>query len=161
MRGATFVAACVLAVCGTASAQDFAPVGSFDNVRQSLATGEAHCYGYSLELWQYKGRMLGMLDRHAGLCGDPPCEALTDVSHDPKTGALTFSALGMSFNGRLRQNDVVGVLGGQRVRLGRSKDFPMDAERDRSVDAWCEFWRGVPRCRGITALCTSLGARKP
>jgi hypothetical protein len=33
------------------AAQDFTPLGAFDNVRVSSATGEGHCYGYSLELW--------------------------------------------------------------------------------------------------------------
>jgi len=143
------------------AAQDFTPLGAFDNVRVSSATGEAHCYGYSLELWRHRGTIIGLLDRHNGLCGDPPCEALANVSHDPRSGRLDFSALSVTFVGTLRRDDVVGTLDGKRIRLVRDKDQPpIDSDRDESLDAWCDFWRGVRRCRGVDDLCRSLSSEQ-
>ncbi|HJR60904.1 MAG TPA: hypothetical protein VJ813_15950 [Vicinamibacterales bacterium] len=152
------LAFCALTVSGSAPTQDFTVVGSFDNVRQS-SSEDPHCYGWSLELWRYQGRVLGLLDRHQALCGDPPCQALTDVSHDPKTGRLTFSAFGMRFTGTLSRNEVTGRLGDERLNLKRKEDF-VDARSNRSLDAWCDFWRGVSRCKGVAELCTALGAAK-
>ena len=101
------------------AAQGFTPLGTFDDVRVSSATGEPHCYGYSLELWRHRGTIIGLLDRHSGLCGDPPCEALANVSHDPGSGRLDFSALSVTFVGTLRRDEVVGTLDGKRIRLVR------------------------------------------
>ena len=156
MRCTTLLALCALIVPASASAQDFTAVASFDNVRGSSS---GHCYGWSLALWRYKGRLLGLLDRHQGLCGDPPCRTLADVSHDAKTGRLTFSAFGMPFNGTLRRNEVIGKLGDERLRLKRRTDR-MDARSDQTLDAWCDFWRTVPRCKGVAELCSSLRAAK-
>ena len=155
-----FVAwALALMVHSAAAGQDFTAVGFFDNVRESRGE-EPHCYGYSLELWRYKGQILGLLDRHNGLCGDPPCEALANVSHDPGTGRISFSALGIAFVGTLRRDDVIGTIDGKRVRLKRDRQDLLDSTRDNSLDAWCRFWRGVPRCSGVDGLCSSLGSPK-
>jgi hypothetical protein len=137
------------------SAQEFTPIGSFDNVQQSTSE-EPHWYGWSLELWRYKDRVLGLLDHHEGLCGDPPCRALTDVSHDSKSGRLTFSAFEIRFMGTLTRNEVVGTLGTERLHLKRNNDRT-DARSDRRLDEWCEFWRGVPRCKGVAELCRAVG----
>lgn len=137
------------------SAQDLRSVGSFHNIRQSSGE-ESHCYGWSLELWQFEGRVVGLLDHHEGLCGDPPCQAVKDASLDPKTGRLSFSAFGMPFSGTLRRNEVRGALGRERLRLKRTDD-PMDAASDKTIDAWCGFWRTVPRCTGVAEVCASLG----
>jgi hypothetical protein len=159
MRVPGLVAGCALMVCTSARAQDFTAIGSFDNVRASRSE-DPHCYGYSLELWRYQGRILGLMDRHAGLCGDPPCEVLADVSHDPRTGRLSFSALGVAFVGLLRRDDVIGTIDGKRVRLARNKEDAGDSAWDTSLDAWCQMWRGVSRCRGVDALCSALGSAK-
>ena len=71
-------------------AQEIKPLGSYDYVRSS--DGGDHCYGYSLQLWQYRDQLLGLLDIHEGLCGDPPCGVLQYVFHDVKTGHLVPSA---------------------------------------------------------------------
>jgi hypothetical protein len=144
------------------SAEDFRSIGSFANVRASRSE-DPHCYGYSLELWRHDGQIVGLLDHHNGLCGDPPCEALRDVTHDRRTGRLTFSALDQKFVGTLRRDDVVGTLNGDRVRLARDRDWPMDGKADESFANWCEFWRGVRRCRGVDQVCSAQeqpGARR-
>ena len=141
---------------GSNSAEEFGPVGSFGNVYSS--TGE-HCSGYSLELWRHNGRIIGLFDRHEGLCGDPPCEALRDVSYDRGTGRLSFTALDEKFTGTLRRDDVVGTIGTSRVRLVRT-DFPMDGKADKNFADWCEFWRGVHRCRGVDDACSANARQK-
>jgi hypothetical protein len=154
MRWVTFFTMCVMMFSASASAQEFSPVGSFDNVRESTGD-EPHCYGWSLALWQYKDRVFGLLDHHEGLCGDPPCHALTDVSHDPKSGRLSFSAFDKRFMGTLTREEVAGTLGSERLHLKRN-DNQMDARWDKQLDAWCDFWQGVPRCKGVAKLCRSV-----
>jgi hypothetical protein len=137
-------------------AKDLIAVGAFDNVRQ---TESDHCYGWSLTLWRFNGRLLGLLNRHAGLCGDEPCEAVADVSHDTKTGRLSFSAFRMPFSGTVSRSEVSGTFGAERLRLRRSRNQP-SPDFLNSLSAWCTFWRGVSRCTGVTELCSSLGAAK-
>jgi hypothetical protein len=155
---------CALALMmhSSAAGQDLTPIGAFGNVRESLVTGEPHCYGYSLDLWRYRGQILGLLRRHNGLCGDPPCESPVNVSRDTRTGRISFSALGVMFVGTVRRDDVIGTIDGKPVRLTREMDdlVGMDSARDKSLDEWCHFWRGVPRCRGVDQLCSSLGSPK-
>lgn len=138
----------------SAVAQEFGAIGSFHNVRSS-AGEEPHCYGWSLELWKDGDRLVGLLDQHGGLCGDPPCQTLSDVSYDAKTGRLSFSAFDRRFTGTLKRNEVTGTLGEERVRLKRDKDYPISG--DNTLAAWCTFWRTVPRCKGVDELCRGLG----
>lgn len=157
-KRAVMAAVWILACCGAdAAAQGLTPVGSYANVRTSNATGEPHCYGYSIELWTLDGGpSIGLLDRHDGLCGDPPCEVLTDVSLDRKSGVFVFAAFGVRFVGRLTSKTVEGTFGNERLRLQRERDYLTNSPRDRSVDAWCAFWRTVPRCTGVAELCRTL-----
>ncbi len=159
MRIEIIVAATVMLTLGSIRAEEFVAIGSFHNVRSS--TGE-HCSGYSLELWRHNGRIIGLLDRHAGLCGDPPCEALRDVWYDSRRGRLSFTALGEKFTGTLRRDDLVGTIGTARVRLMRNRDSPMDGKWDKNFTDWCAFWRGVHRCRGVDDVCAaSAGQHQP
>jgi hypothetical protein len=157
VRCLAVLAFCGLGVSGSAATQDFTFVGSFANVRQ---TSSDHCYGWSLELWRYNGRLLGLLDRHQALCGDPPCQVLADISHDRKSGRVSFSAFDMRFNGTLRSSEVSGTLGDERVRMKRTKDPGYDARPDKTLGTWCKFWVGVLRCQGVADLCSSLGVVK-
>lgn len=78
-------------------------LGVFTNMRFT----EEHQYGYSVELWQEKDRLFGLLLVSAGLIGDTPTGLLEDVVFDPKTGSLTFRArlsTGSTFN---RDNEQV------------------------------------------------------
>ena len=154
MRIQVLLIAGVLSIVqGTSDA--LAPVGSFGNVRQGQ-DGE-HCYGYSLELWRHNGKLIGLLDHHQGLCGDPPCEALRNVSYDARSGRLSFSALDVNFTGTLRRDDVAGTIGRDRLRLSRHRDHPIDAKSDESFAAWCTFWSSVSRCKGVREVCTAAG----
>jgi hypothetical protein len=150
------VVSLLLLVLGAGSPEDFRAIGSFHNVRASRSE-DPHCYGFSLDLWRRDGAIVGLLDHHQGLCGDPPCEALRDVTYDRGTGRLSFSALDQTFAGTLRRDDVVGTLNGARVRLARSSDARMDLNSDRDFGEWCAFWRGVHRCRGVDRVCGAQG----
>ena len=95
-------------------------VGVFTNMRFT----REHQYGYSVELWQERDRLFGLLLVSAGLIGDTPTGLLEDVVFDSKTGKLSFRArlsTGSAFN---KNNEQVptrdlyrftGTLKGQRL----------------------------------------------
>ena len=154
-----FVATILVLAASPAAGQDLKSLGSFDNVR---GTESGHCYGYSLELWQHGKQIMGLLDVHEGLCGDPPCGVLQEVTFDRGTGRLHFRSTAGSeyrFEGVLRRDDVFGRLNGQSVRLGRNRNRT-DIVSDRSLAQWCEFWTPVARCGGVREFCKSHGALK-
>ena len=139
-----------------AAAQELTLLGSFDNVRSS-SSEEPHCYGYSMTLWADGSGLLGLFDVHEGLCGDPPCATLQNISFERRTGRLSFSAtIGskLEFSGTLRRDDVIGRLNGKRIRLARRRDHP---HTPTSLVEWCAFWRSVPRCAGVADFCTARG----
>ena len=88
-------------------------LGVFTNMR---FTGE-HQSGYSVELWQEKGRLFGFFLAAAGLAGDTPTGLLEDVVFDSRTGKLTFGArlsTGSTFNNNNEQvptRDIYGFHG--------------------------------------------------
>jgi hypothetical protein len=95
-------------------------LGVFTNMRFT----REHQYGYSVELWQEKGRLFGLLLVSEGLAGDTPTGLLEDVAFDSKTGKLTFRArlsTGSTFdknNEQVPTRDVYrfkGALKGQRL----------------------------------------------
>ena len=135
-------------------------LGSFHNV-SSKDSGE-HCAGYSVGLWRYRDRVLGLLDVHEGLCGDPPCGVIKDASLDSRTGRLRFwsSITGqkIQFQGTLTREVIDGAFNGERARLARVQDR-MYFEPDRSILAWCKFWSSVPRCSGVRELCESINVQ--
>ncbi len=102
------------------SAEAVKRLGAFTNMR---FTGE-HQSGYSVELWQERGKLFGLFLASAGLAGDTPAGLLEDVVFDPKTGKLTFGArlsTGSTFganNEQVPTRDVYrfsGVLTDQRL----------------------------------------------
>ncbi len=139
-------------------ASEFELVGHFDNVISS-DQGE-HCGGYSLDLWESKARLLGLLHHHSGLCGDPPCSVIEHATLHRKTGRLTFtSTIGsekFKFVGSLQGKRVVGKLNGRAVQLNPQPPFASGFEPDTKLGAWCSFWQGVPRCTGVRELCAEL-----
>ena len=151
----------------TASAQDLQHLGTFHNV--SSQDGGEHCSGYSLGLWTFRSELLGLLDVHAGLCGDPPCGVIHDAALDPKTGHLRFSSSingqKIEFKGTMTHGAVDGLFNGKRARLARdTQGTGEDFEPNGSVSAWCGFWGSVPRCTGVRDLCGSIdvqGAKSP
>jgi len=133
-------------------------IGRFDQVRSS-PTG--HCYGHSLDFWEYGERVFGLHHRHDGLCGDPPCSAIQNLKFDPKTGELEFlsSQPGekYKFAGKMESGKIFGVFGAEPVSLRRSREYSTSLDSERNVAAWCTFWSQVPRCSGVKELCKSMG----
>ncbi len=143
-------------------ADQFHYVGSFHNV--SSKDGGEHCAGYSLSLWKYDERVLGLLDVHAGLCGDPRCSVINDPSFDSKTGRLAFwssiNGQKIRFQGTLTRETLDGAFNGKRARLARDRDrMSPKFEPDRNVMEWCRFWSSVPRCSGVRELCESINVQ--
>ena len=154
-----FIEAVTILLVSTATpTQAFESLGSYGDV-SSKDDGQ-HCSGYSVALWRHGDRVLGLLDVHAGLCGDPPCTVIEDVSLDAKTGRLRFrsSTNGqLAFVGTVTRDAIIGTLGEERIRLARHDDrWAADFKPNRSLAGWCDFWSGVPRCRGVRELCASL-----
>lgn len=83
-----------------------------------------HQSGYSVALWQEKGRLFGLFLVAAGLAGDTPTGLLEDVVFDSKTGKLSFRgrlSTGSTFNENNEQvptRDIYrfnGTLKGQKL----------------------------------------------
>lgn len=62
-------------------------MGDYRNVKS--ATGE-HCDGYDVMIWKYKGSLIGILNHHRGLCGDPPMGVMEETLYSTQTGNLSF-----------------------------------------------------------------------
>jgi hypothetical protein len=133
--------------------------GHFDNV-VSNDQGE-HCGGYSLDLWNADGRLIGLLHEHSGLCGDPPCAVIDSAMFDASTRRLQFKTVigsrRFAFAGSVRGQLVSGTLNGRPIRLKREEASRADTfEPDTNARAWCTFWESVPRCTGVKELCSTL-----
>ena len=140
-------------------AEQLEHVGNYRDV--SSKDGGEHCAGYSLGLWKYRDQILGLLDVHAGLCGDPPCGVIRDASLDLRIGRLEFwASIGgewIQFEGTLTQDAVDGVFNRERARLALDTDgMSSSFEPNRNILAWCKFWSSVPRCSGVRELCRSV-----
>jgi hypothetical protein len=158
MKRALAMAFVILCESATAasSGEQLELLGRFDNV----GTGEGeHCDGHSLNLWNARGRVIGLLHRHEGLCSDPRCAVIDAPSLDAATGRLSFSARiddeTFSFRGVLKEH-VTGHLNGEALRLNREPSSTGKFAPDNSVGAWCTFWKSVPRCTGVKELCAEL-----
>lgn len=64
-------------------------LGDYSNVKS--ATGE-HCEGYDVMLWKHKGSLVGFLNHHRGLCGDPPMGVMEETLYSAQTGSISFKA---------------------------------------------------------------------
>ena len=153
----------LLLASSTAFSQDIKPIGFFENVHSS--DGGEHCYGYSLQMWIYRDQLLGLLDIHQGLCGDPPCGVLQDTFLDVETGRLTFRSQineeAWDFEGTLKLDSVVGTLNGRSVHLVQDHKWAgSDAKSSHNLSSWCDFWSAIRRCSGVRALCESLKNQK-
>lgn len=158
MTRPVLLALVLLMHAGATRAEPLRYVGRFHDVAST--DGGEHCAGYSLGLWTYRDRVLGLLDVHAGLCGDPPCGAIEDARLDSRTGRLTFRSTvdgrPIHFQGTLTRETIDGAFDGVRARLAREGDAVGSSfGPDRDVSAWCAFWSTVPRCSGVGELCES------
>ena len=90
-QGRSFIALLLALVAGVAIAatpQPFVSVGSYSNFR---FTAE-HQYGVGVDLWKDGSTLLGLFYYAAGPAGDTPAGKIEDVSFDPGTGRLSFTA---------------------------------------------------------------------
>lgn len=63
-------------------------IGAFSNMRYT----EEHAFGETVLLWRSGRCIFGLFESAQGLAGDTPIGELQDVTHDPNTGELRFSA---------------------------------------------------------------------
>jgi len=151
-----------LGFAAAAAGQALEHLGSFGNVTSK--DGGEHCGGYSLGLWKHGNEILGLLDVHSGLCGDPPCSVIDAAELNPRTGRLRFDSTvdgrKFRFDGALGRGAVDGRFNGKRTRLARDDTGAGgDFEPNRSVPAWCGFWGSVTRCKGVREKCEAMRVR--
>jgi hypothetical protein len=160
-----FASGCLFAGVSTSRPQqrEVTPVGCFTNVRSD---GE-HADGYSVQLWLIQGKIIGMIDYHRGLLGDPPMGVLTDIAYNRDSGELSFKArltVGLhycrnhkgtpskdllAFTGVLKADSLEGDIlieeqsDSPPVVVDMRKKFVMRSDDNCSLDAfeYFEVWR--------------------
>jgi hypothetical protein len=138
-------------------------IGSYAKVESSAG---GHCHGYGVDLWKRNDQLFGLLHYATGLCGDPPCGVLKEVSYDAKTGGFKFSVAtaiaSFKFTGRLTQELLSGSLQRQHpgpaslendnIVLPRERT-PLEDEyhnRIHSLAEWHEQYDSIGRCLGVS-----------
>jgi len=149
-------------------------IGCFANVRSD----SEHANGYSAQLWFRGSEIIGLIDYHRGLLGDPPMGVLTDVRYDSSTGKLSFKAkltsglhyCGghkgvpshelLSFQGFLKADGLEGnialedqldsppVVVDTRENFLMRKDNDCHIESYESSDVWWRDWEPIYKVRG-------------
>jgi hypothetical protein len=120
-----------------------------------------------VQLWLIQGKIIGMIDFHRGLLGDPPMGVLTDIGYNSESGKLSFKAkltIGLhycrnhkgtpsrdllAFEGRLKEDKLEGdiVIEEQSdsppVVVDKRKKFVMRRDEDCRPEAfeYFEVWR--------------------
>ena len=156
---------------GWASNENVEFFGDYSHVES--ATGE-HCKGYDVMLWKYKGSLIGFLNHHRGLCGDPPMGLLEETSYNPLTGALSFKAKLsdgciltstdcvpskeiITFNGVLQEPILKGTVSWYSVDLKQqtaTENVKLKAtgleshQRFENYDKWMAYWGPILKFRG-------------
>jgi hypothetical protein len=151
-----------------------ASIGCFLNLQR----GGEHDSGYSVRLWFQGDQIIGLLDYHRGLAGDPPMGILTDIRYDALTGKISFKAKltsglhscrihknvpshdMLSFKGFLKPDGLAG-----NIHLEDRLDSPPAVVDDRenfvmlravdcltkdyaNYNAWWKEWQAVYNARG-------------
>jgi hypothetical protein len=81
-----------LTFAGTVRAQTSElPVKALGNFMRVESDGE-HASGYNVELWKQGDKIIGLINAHDGLIGDPPAGLLENVRYDRRTGKFSFTA---------------------------------------------------------------------
>ena len=79
----------IIALTAVANAEAQKSVKAFGSYRNVYSDGE-HESGYSLDLWSYGGKLIGIIRVHRGLVGDAPAGMLDDVAYSRSTHKLSF-----------------------------------------------------------------------
>lgn len=162
--------ACVLPVQASDDHVQF--LGDYFNVKS--ATGE-HCEGYDVMIWKYKGSLIGFLNHHRGLCGDPPMGVMEETLYSAQTGSLSFKVKlsdgctfkaneciptrdRIEFKGNLRGEIVEGVVTWFRDgKLESTYSEPVMLSNDpkrfgtRNYETyadWMKYWEPILKQRG-------------
>src|SRR5574342_154765 len=102
-----------------ASQTDVVFLGDYSHFRQT----SEHAYGYSLELWQTEGELVGLWSVAEGQAADMPTGKVQRVTFDKQRGLLQFWADWCddhhSFEGVMRAAEIVGELRIERLRSGK------------------------------------------
>jgi hypothetical protein len=132
----------------------FSKVGEYSNVG-SDDEGE-HCDGTSISMWKINdSNIVGLIDIHSGLCGDPPCSL---IEGEYKNNRIKFQATDSiwgeiySFEGSIKHGRLKGKLNSDSLNLKKEGEkYAGDWEKD--LDSWCKFWSKIPRCQGVKNIC--------
>jgi hypothetical protein len=183
MMRSTSIAAVVLAACSPGSFQSdacsslastapIAQIGAYSSMRYT----EEHQYGETLFLWRSGNCVFGLFQSAQGLQGDTPIGELRDVTHNPNTEELRFSAkltVGVlagpassmepsrdlfTFVGTLAPSRVTGALThatqlnarppARNVVLTASPTGTESMSRSATYGAWREQWEPILKLRG-------------
>lgn len=139
--------------------QSVAHVGYYEKIE---STTSGHCHGYSIYLWKHRDTLFGLLHRHQGLCGDPPCGVLDEIKLNPANKRISFKVdmaeTRYSFAGTLDKELLTGTITEQwqgspsvqeeSVRLQRQKDDGLEEQFD-SLEAWHRTHDPITRCHGV------------
>jgi hypothetical protein len=149
--------------------------GEWSNVVVSQSE-DPHASGYSLQLWKNNGKLVGFLSEYVGPPADPPIGPLQDVTLDPDSGKLSFSAkltTGVTFspghregaprtlykfNGVLSESEVKGVFEKEdhldntpsvRLEVTLERKPTKDSYwNEKTFQNWEEFFAPIVRARG-------------
>lgn len=146
----------------------------FDYFNVKSATGE-HCEGYNVTIWKYKETLIGFLNHHRGLCGDPPMGLMEDILYSAQTDSLSFKAKlsdgctfqegkcmpskdRVEFKGNFRGEILEGVVTWFRddkmqSTLSENVILSKNPKRSRtqsygSYAAWRQHWEPILKVRG-------------
>jgi hypothetical protein len=132
----------------------FSKIGEYSDV-DSDDDGE-HCDGTSISLWKTNDtNLVGLIDIHSGLCGDPPCSLIRGKY---KNKRLEFQATDSiwgeiySFEGSIKRGHLKGKLNLDSINLKKEKE-KYASEWEKDMASWCKFWSKVPRCQGVKNIC--------
>ncbi len=166
----TVILICVGAVQASDEHVEFR--GDYRNIQS--ATGE-HCDGYDVMIWQYKGSLIGFLNHHRGLCGDPPMGVMEETLYSAQTGSLSFKVKlsdgctlqagkciptkdKVIFKGNFREQSLEGVVTwfregklqsiySENVILTRDSGRSQTRNYETYAD-WMKYWEPILKRRG-------------
>lgn len=141
----------LLSISSITSADEiFKSLGSYDNVK---ASNTGHCYGTSISLWKIKNnKIIGLLDIHADLCGDPPCSV---VQGSIKNNTVSFKTnmpiydKSYSFTGNISNAELSGSLN----KIKSKFNINSFSQSYKDIKSWCSAWSKVSRCNGVKKYC--------